>query len=148
MRYLPPFILVSFLFSSFSVHALPKFSLKEKKRCYVCHFNKNGGGPLNKEGKYYSQYRSFEGYKATLAKVVQPKPIEKTPPKIIVAKKETSKKIEPKKVPEVLVEEKEEKVSKRPEPETKKEESLLDRTSLSADLLSSFLWSEKKSDPQ
>src|SRR3989338_2655740 len=107
MRYLPPFILVSFLFSSFSVHALPKFSLKEKKRCYVCHFNKNGGGPLNKEGKYYSQHRSFEGYKATLAKVVQPKPVKKAPPKIIIAKKETSKKTEAsKKVPEILGEEK------------------------------------------
>ncbi|MBI3017783.1 MAG: hypothetical protein HYY62_07330 [Deltaproteobacteria bacterium] len=145
MKALPPFLLFLFLFSSFSAQALPKFSLKEKKRCYVCHFNKNGGGPLNKEGKYYSQHRSFEGYKATLAKAAQPKPVEKALPKIIIAKKEESKKTEaPKKVPEVI----EEKVSTRPEPEIKKEESLLDWTSLSADLLSAFLWSEKGSDPQ
>src|SRR3989338_4769088 len=107
MKLLPPLLVLFFLFITSSVFALPKYSLKEKKRCYVCHFNKNGGGPLNKEGKYYSQHRSFEGYKATLAKVIQPKPVEKASPKIIVAKKETSKKTEAsKKVPEILGEEK------------------------------------------
>src|SRR3989338_6013758 len=145
MKLLPPLLVLFFLFITSSVFALPKYSLKEKKRCYVCHFNKNGGGPLNKEGKYYSQHRNFEGYKATLAKVIRPGPIEKTLPKVIVAKKETPKKPEtPKKVPEVI----EEKVEARPPVEIKKEETLLDRTSLSADLLSSFLGSEKSNDPQ
>ncbi len=148
MKFLPPILGLFLFLQASSVWALPKYSLKEKKRCYVCHFNKNGGGPLNKEGKYYSQHRSFEGFKTALAKVTQPKPIEKTPPKVIVAKKETGKKTESKKVPEVLGKEKEEKVATGPEPEIKKEESLLDRTSLSADLLSALLASEKSSDPQ
>ena len=124
MRFVLPFLVLFLFFEVSSVFALPKYSLKEKKRCYVCHFNKNGGGPLNKEGKYYSQHRSFEGYKAMLAK-------EKAPPKVIVAKKsETSKK-----VPEVT----QERGGVKPPVEVKKEETLLDRTSLSADLLSSFL---------
>ncbi|HBQ21210.1 MAG: hypothetical protein A2Z91_00325 [Deltaproteobacteria bacterium GWA2_38_16] len=131
-----PLVVLAFLLQTTFLFALPKYSLQEKKRCYSCHFNKNGGGPLNKEGKYYSEHRSFEPLS------------EKVVKKVIVAKKEQPQKEKTKKeavekvIPEVEI------IEEKPSVVAVREVTLLDKTNLSADISMAFMVSESKTDPQ
>ena len=136
-------LFVTFFFYSSFLFALPKYSLSEKKRCYECHYNKKGGGPLNEKGKYYSRYRSLKGpeeEKVKVAKVVTPPP---APPKIMVSKKEKEKEKEKAKI--VPVEKHEETTAKVIA--QKEEAYLFENTRLSANILFSYLSSDQNSGP-
>lgn len=137
-------LLVVFYIAPGRVEALPKFSLKEKVRCYECHYNRNGGGPLNLKGKYFSQQGSLEGYEAgakTMVAVAKPK--------APVAVSKASKKVSEKEVPPSI------RKGLPPEEEVstvlskaRTEENLLSRTSLGAEIVLSYLSSERGGDPQ
>lgn len=129
MKYFILLLWFSVIFWNINAGALPKFSLREKKRCYHCHFNQNGGGPLNSLGKYYSQNRSFEGYREGIVKFAAKEKVA------VVTKKE----IKPEKTK--IVETSREIISKE-------ETTLFERTTLGADIVLSFLINEERVAPQ
>ncbi len=140
MKIQPLLIAIYIVFHSVQSFALPKFSLQEKKRCYSCHFNKNGGGPLNDQGKFFSQHRTLDGFR--VAEVTKKKP------EVLIAKREKppviTPEIEKEKAKEVIREEEEIKVVSQKKPG----ETLLDRTSLGADMVMAFLVDEENGAPQ
>ena len=114
-------------------YALPKHALKEKKRCYECHYNRKGGGPLNQRGAYYSRNRTLEGYGRAVTKLAK-RPAEPPPKAIIVT--------EPAAPEEITVT-----APPPPSPSFRGAEMLWDKTSLSANILLSFIGSENKKGP-
>ncbi len=111
-------------------YSLPRYSLEEKIRCYECHFNKKGGGPLSDRGRFYSQNRTLKGFGEGVTKIVEvAKREKKAPPKVIPT---PAPPVELK--PEVMV-------------ATKKEASLFERTGLSANMILSFIVNEDKRGP-
>ena len=123
MKVLPHLYVVVILFYSFTSYALPKYSLQERKRCYECHFNQKGGGPLNEKGRYFDHYRTLRGFVESVSKTPEKSPIW-------VAKKEK----------------KEETTTKESVPK-EKETSLLDKTELSAVLRLAHIVNENRKGP-
>lgn len=128
-------------------YSLPRYSLEEKIRCYECHYNKKGGGPLNNRGSYYNQNRTLKGYRTSISEIAKriAKPSVTISKKGLIAKKEKEKPIKkeveqkPSEVVEII-----------PEPTTRvmtTQPTLLDRTHLSADMILSFLINEDKTGP-
>ncbi|MBI2608474.1 MAG: hypothetical protein HYW47_02620 [Deltaproteobacteria bacterium] len=84
------FYLFAFLFFPLSLGlSLPKYTIKEKKRCDYCHISKKGGGPLSHRGRYYEKYKSFKGYQSpSEVKKKQIQPLQKKQPVIRTARKD------------------------------------------------------------
>jgi len=161
-KILPLIVVLAFCFP-FNAFSLPKYSLKVKKRCYECHYNRKGGGPLNSRGKYFSRHRSLTGYRIKVAKkttrkkprrVVRKKKRAKKPRKKVVVARKTKKKapkvtkvavVKPKITPEITKETPVFEV-RRTAPR-QKEVDLLAKTDLSANILLSFLVNENKVGP-
>src|SRR3989338_6998122 len=146
MKKIPLFFSVAYVsFSLVSVAwALPKFSLQEKKRCYECHYNRNGGGPLNQKGKYFSRNGSLKNYAEDVQKYAQAKPVIRVAEKKPVLLHKPKVKKEKVKAPP----EEEKPVVVSTVEQTFPEETLLSQTSVSGDLVLSYLYSEKRNDPQ
>jgi len=72
---------VSWLLES-QVSAMPRYSIKEGKKCAYCHVDPDVGGPTNERGRYYGKHYSFIGYQETQKKNPQAKPqLQKVKPK-------------------------------------------------------------------